>query len=216
MKDRAGSPPRKSQGTFIEEARRKQVLDIALDIIADQGYRQTTIDMIAQQAGVSKGVIYYHFGGKTELTAAIWTALMDELWTYRKSRVDQQVSASDKLRAYIEACFEFLFSYRKRHLAAIFEAGVDLTAKEGRNPWSSALNARAFGFITQILKEGQARGEFGHFSPEKLAPVIQSAIDGLVVTAYSDPAGVDWPEGQQTIIEVIFSYLRRPGGRNEG
>jgi len=51
----------RTKTTFIEEARRKQILDIALEKIATQGFQNTTIQEIANQAGISKGVIYYHF-----------------------------------------------------------------------------------------------------------------------------------------------------------
>ena len=46
---------------------RETVLDAALAVFSRQGYAATTLDHIAQEAGVTRGAIYWHFGGKAEL-----------------------------------------------------------------------------------------------------------------------------------------------------
>lgn len=196
--------------TFVEKARRNQIIDIAVELIQKHGYRNTTIDRISQKAGVTKSVIYYHFGGKTELTEAILKTLVDDLFLHRKEQVDKQISYSDKLRAYIEADLVFFFDLdRKEKFLALFNAGFDLADKQGRNPWAPALNSRCFAFITEILRGGQAAGEFefDSFSPEKFAPVIQGMLDGVFIQAYSDPEGVDWIECKKVIVDLIFSYV---------
>ena len=53
---------------------RETVLDAALAVFSRQGYTATTLDHIAQEAGVTRGAIYWHFGGKAEL----YNALVEE------------------------------------------------------------------------------------------------------------------------------------------
>ena len=53
---------------------RETVLDAALAVFSRQGYAATTLDHIAQEAGVTRGAIYWHFGGKAEL----YNALVEE------------------------------------------------------------------------------------------------------------------------------------------
>jgi len=53
---------------------RETVLDAALAVFSRQGYTATTLDHIAQEAGVTRGAIYWHFGGKAEL----YNALLEE------------------------------------------------------------------------------------------------------------------------------------------
>jgi len=53
---------------------RETVLDAALAVFSRQGYAATTLDHIAQEAGVTRGAIYWHFGGKAEL----YNALLEE------------------------------------------------------------------------------------------------------------------------------------------
>ncbi|WP_206059442.1 TetR family transcriptional regulator, partial [Nonomuraea zeae] len=57
--------------TFIEEARRAQIISCAIEVLADQGYPHTTLAKIAKQAKISTGVISYHFGGKKQLIQAV-------------------------------------------------------------------------------------------------------------------------------------------------
>ena len=61
--------------------RRRQLIDIARSLFADRGYEGTSIEEVAQRAGVSKPVVYEHFGGKEGLYAVVvdreMSALLD-------------------------------------------------------------------------------------------------------------------------------------------
>ena len=61
MTERA-SPRRRSA-----EERRRQILDAALSLFARHGYGGTTTKAIAQEAGITEGLIFHYFGGKAEL-----------------------------------------------------------------------------------------------------------------------------------------------------
>jgi len=53
------------------EGTRRALLDAALRVFGRDGYAATRLDDIAREAGVTRGAIAHHFGGKAE----IWTAL---------------------------------------------------------------------------------------------------------------------------------------------
>jgi AcrR family transcriptional regulator len=180
---------RRKRRSFIEEARRRQILQIAMDEIDRNGYRNTSVDAIAARAGISKGAVYYHFAGKRELAEELAAAIVDELFEYRKRRVEAQSCARDKLRAYVDAYFDFVCR-NVRKFAAIVEAGIDTSSQDRGNPWGAVANERAFRYIEEILTEGQRGGEFRTFDAAALAPVIQGALDGLVVSWFSYPDGV--------------------------
>jgi AcrR family transcriptional regulator len=57
--------------SFIERTRRAQIVKRAIDAIATLGYAQASLAQIARCAGISKGVISYHFAGKEELIQQI-------------------------------------------------------------------------------------------------------------------------------------------------
>ncbi|WP_328474149.1 TetR/AcrR family transcriptional regulator [Streptomyces sp. NBC_00448] len=51
--------------------RREQLLDVGRVLFAERGYEGTSVEEIAHQAGVSKPVVYEHFGGKEGLYAVV-------------------------------------------------------------------------------------------------------------------------------------------------
>lgn len=53
------------------EERRQQLLDAALRVVADQGHHQVTMDTVAEQAGVTKPVVYSVFSSRSALLGAL-------------------------------------------------------------------------------------------------------------------------------------------------
>src|SRR5258708_2762533 len=72
-------PPRQPSERQTEPDERQQreerILDAATRLLMRWGYRKTTIDDVAREAGVGKGTIYLHWKDKNQLfSAAIWRA----------------------------------------------------------------------------------------------------------------------------------------------
>ncbi|HRE00314.1 MAG TPA: TetR/AcrR family transcriptional regulator [Ilumatobacteraceae bacterium] len=62
-------------------ARREQLLDVALNVFARQGYHGASMNDIAEAAGVTKPVVYQHFDSKRELYLALLEAVGERLIT---------------------------------------------------------------------------------------------------------------------------------------
>src|SRR3954453_11137169 len=67
---------------------RDALLEAAVEVFAERGYRDASVDQIAARAGYSKGAIYFHFSGKEDL----FFALLEE-------RVDAPLYAAQELLA---------------------------------------------------------------------------------------------------------------------
>ena len=76
-----------SDRTFIETARRAQIVDAAIDTIAEVGYARASLGRIAERAGISRGLISYHFAGKEELIREIVRAVIDQSRAYMLPRI---------------------------------------------------------------------------------------------------------------------------------
>lgn len=70
--------------------KRTRLIDAAIDLLLEQGYAATTIQQVAEKAGVSKGAVYLYFKSKNELMLAI----MDHLDVKTKDEV-AAIRASD-------------------------------------------------------------------------------------------------------------------------
>jgi AcrR family transcriptional regulator len=62
---------RSSRGRMTAAERREQLVDISRRIFAERGFDGTSIEEIAARAGVSKPVVYEHFGGKEGIYAVV-------------------------------------------------------------------------------------------------------------------------------------------------
>ncbi len=61
----------KSRSRMTGRERREQLIGIGRGLFAEKGFEATTVEEIASQAGVSKPVVYEHFGGKEGLYAVV-------------------------------------------------------------------------------------------------------------------------------------------------
>jgi AcrR family transcriptional regulator len=79
--DHGAKPDRRMRMTGKQ--RREQLLDIGRSLFAEKGFDATSVEEIAQRAGVSKPVVYEHFGGKEGLYAVVvdreMSALLDTI-----------------------------------------------------------------------------------------------------------------------------------------
>src|SRR5579863_1756192 len=69
----SGQAPERGSGFDERKLREERLLDVATTLLVRWGYRKTTIDDVAREAGVGKGTIYLHWKDKNKLfRAAIW------------------------------------------------------------------------------------------------------------------------------------------------
>jgi AcrR family transcriptional regulator len=65
------SPRTEKQFEFIREERKGQIMEVALEVIAQEGFSNVTIAKIASKAKMSKGLMYNYFSSKEELISEI-------------------------------------------------------------------------------------------------------------------------------------------------
>ena len=95
--------------SFIEEARRAQIVESAIETIAEVGYVRASLARIAAAAGISKGVISYHFADKDELIQQVVAEVLKAFDSYMRPRITAECgSAAQMLRAYISSNVAFM------------------------------------------------------------------------------------------------------------
>jgi TetR/AcrR family transcriptional regulator, fatty acid metabolism regulator protein len=76
-----------SERTFIETARRAQIVAAAIDTIAEAGYAHMSFARIAGRAGISRGLISYHFAGKDDLIKQVVHDVVEQGVAYMRPRI---------------------------------------------------------------------------------------------------------------------------------
>ena len=72
-------PQERRRSRMTSAARREQLLQVGRSSFAERGFEATSVEEIAAKAGVSKPVVYEHFGGKEGLYAVIVDREMQKL-----------------------------------------------------------------------------------------------------------------------------------------
>jgi TetR/AcrR family fatty acid metabolism transcriptional regulator len=163
--------------SFAETARRAQIVDCAIDAIAELGYAKASVDQIAKRAAVSKGVITYHFPSKDEIVHAIIAKVFAMGRAYMEPRIMAETSALGRLRAYIESNLAFVDSQRKP-LIAMVEIAVGARNADGSLVIGPQSLAQRVAMLEELLRAGQKAGEFRRFNARVMALTIIQAIDG--------------------------------------
>ncbi len=92
--------------------RREQLVGVARTVFAERGFEAATVEEIADRAGVSKPVIYQHFGGKEGMYAVVVDREVTSLTTRITGALDvvhpklAAQGAADAFLGYIEECEE--------------------------------------------------------------------------------------------------------------
>ena len=73
-------PTKKKPQVTAAAARRRELLETAAEVFAEQGYNATTVRKIADHAGMLAGSLYYHFDSKESMLEEILRTFLDELW----------------------------------------------------------------------------------------------------------------------------------------
>jgi len=171
--------------SFIENARRAQIIECAIDAIAELGYAKASLAEIAKRAGVSKGVISYHFAGKRELIQQVVATVRATAVAEMLPRVLAEQSASRMLRAYIDSNLEFLAAHHNQILTLM---SIAVSASSDDEPVDLAPSFElAVAELENLLRYGQERGEFREFSTRVMAVALRNAIDGLAPMLSADP-----------------------------
>ena len=188
--------------SLIEELRRKQIVDTAIRTIATRGFANTTLNNIAEEAGVSTGVITYHFRNKDDLIEQSIKKLFEAPNEYVIGRVEEKESHRDKLRTYIAATIRFNMENRDHCVALLFSFS-SITSQEHRQEVIAKHHTKIRRFLEKILRDGQAAGEFSRFDAAVLAQIIFGAIEGLLTQWVLEPHTMDLARASKQLIDMV-------------
>ncbi|MFJ6795748.1 TetR/AcrR family transcriptional regulator [Streptomyces sp. NPDC091268] len=183
------------------QATRQKLYEAAVTLIAEQGFSATTVEEIAERAGVAKGTVYYNFASKNDLFeellrhgVGLLTASLRTAEQETEARGGSRVEALD---AMIRAGLVFIDRY-----PAFTQLYVAELWRTNRT-WQSTLmvvRQEAVAVVETVLREGVERGEL---SQEIDVPLTAAALVGMVLVA-----ALDWQSFQsERSLDDVHSAL---------
>ncbi|MBS2031373.1 MAG: TetR/AcrR family transcriptional regulator [Deltaproteobacteria bacterium] len=149
--------------------RRVQLLEIGRKVFAQRGYEATSLDEVAAKAGISKPIIYEHFGAKEGLYAAIVDHELEAL----VRRVSQAVSHGSPRARFEAAVLAFLVYVRDEPEGfAVLTRDSPTASRSGLTRVIDDLAPR----VGDIFQSEFQRAGY----PAKVAPIYAHALVGMV------------------------------------
>jgi AcrR family transcriptional regulator len=187
------------------EARRRQIVEATIAVIAEEGFRQASFARIAERAGLSSTrLISYHFTNKEELVWALVTTVVQAIGEDVGRRVRAETTSAGQLRAYIRGVVD----HTARHRGAM--QALLRVVLAGALPADTGVDLTAPAALEGILRTGQAAGEFRDFDPAVVALAVQRAVEALPFLLEADP-DLDCDAFADELVTLFDLGTRRAG-----
>ncbi len=185
----------------VTSFKREKILKVATDLFFENGYQGTTLDMVADELGVTKPFIYYHFDSKAHILEELCRPFMYQV----NAALDEALGTEGKMvarlhSAIIAVCCSTLENQRKTAIYFREEKYLSPEAKVNINKMRKAFDIK----LTRLLEEGARQGEYDAPDPKFLGLAISGIINWAFV--WYNPDG---PLSKPQIAEKIADLSMR-------
>jgi AcrR family transcriptional regulator len=190
---------------------RERLLRAAADVFDRKGYAAASVREIVEQAGITKPVLYYHFGSKE----GILLAILEEGARQFEQAVARALACPGDVRQRVAALCEEVYSLFRDNVPAVRVAhALFFGPREGLPAFDFTKFERVLRpAIRQLVEQGMATGELREAHPEDVSMAINGVIAGCTdqeLNPHGTPVGID---GIHRVLDLIFDGLS--AARNE-
>jgi AcrR family transcriptional regulator len=202
---------RSPSGGYDPDQTRKSIVDNALALFGDKGYAVTSVQEIADAAGVTKGAFYHHFDSKEDLLRLIHDEFIDYQLALLKMALDEDESSADRLRELLRSLLVSTARYQanvtvfyleRRHLSGpgfkamkrkrdefdrLFLEVIERGIREGVFRSDLDPHIVAFGILGMCAYVREWFRPQGQYSAEQIADIFaQMTLDGVLLDRARD------------------------------
>lgn len=188
------SPRTAEQFEEIREEKKHLIMQVALELFANEGFHTTSISQIAKKAGISKGLMYNYFESKKDLLKAIIFHGIDSLTQFFDSNHDGVLTREELLQFIsqaIKTIKEHIVYYRL-YFSLLVQAPVLKLYED--ELWA------LFEPMMKMLYDYFERE--GYEDPQAEVFFFQSLLDGVGMTYVSDPNNYPIDGVEKKIISI--------------
>ena len=194
----------------IAEIRRREIVDAAVTVIAREGWAAASIDEITREAGVSRGLVSYHFRDKAELLSGVLERCRQTFRDAVAEAAEQSDDPAEALRLATRKAIALtvedpvvyrIFLYFFANAVAEPELGRQIRDLYG-------------GFrrtVAAAIRAGQQRGIYRRdVDAEAAAARHIGAITGLALQHLLDPGSFPFDDAARQAEEMLIGYIAAP------
>ncbi|MBA3782192.1 TetR/AcrR family transcriptional regulator [Nocardioides sp. InS609-2] len=174
------------------DARRAQLLDLGVGLLATRSLDELSIDLLAETAGISRGLLYHYFGGKQEFREAVVRRAVDDL--IARTAPPEGGDPMERLLASMTAYVDYVETNHAGYVSIVKGAA-------GGAGGLSALYEEARSALTDRIFSEDAQGELVPDTPAARLMVRgwSALAEEVVLTWVAEPGGVTREELLQAL-----------------
>jgi AcrR family transcriptional regulator len=191
--------------SYEDPGKRQAILDEAVRVFGESGFRRADVQLVADRAGVGKGTVYRYFRSKEDLFWATTLELLTRLDQCVFLATDRVEGACAKLRAAAMAHALF-FEANPQHLELLIQ---DRAEFPGSRPESHReLHEQMLARMDLILREGIERGELRPLDTRQTTLAMGCLLFGTAMLA-GHVESVDLRRMTEYAIDIFLRGVRR-------
>jgi len=192
---------------------RSELIEVARQLFASQGYDNTTMNEIAAKSGKGRRTLYTYFKSKADVFMAVVDTETSRIIDRIEEILPLQMPADDKLKRYILCRLEQVKDTVVRNGSLKAEFFRDVIKLEHAR---RRLDVRELSILRSILQQGIDEGTFDIDNASVVAVTIHYALRGLDlpnIRGQFTALGVPTNRLRQSIFNMIFYGIVRTGPR---
>jgi len=191
---------------------RQRLFHAACELFTEKGYASTSVREIVDRAGVTKPMLYYHFGSKEGVYLALVNESYQELGDMMRESLGFQGTVRQRLLRMTENVFD-LFHANQREVRFIHSMYY---GPSGGAPEADleAFHMLLHGGVADLVAEGIAGGEFWPGDPQEITLALTGALHMAMEAELNHPEMRLGREGLVRVINIVLNGIaaQRQGG----
>lgn len=194
-----------SRTRLAPEQRRAQLLDLGVRLLATRSLEELSIDVLAEEAGISRGLLYHYFGGKQGFHEAVVQHAADDL--YRQTAPPPGGEPLVRLRASMTAYVDYVVANHAGYRSLVRGAS-------GGNETVRAIYESTFGALADRVFAEEGIGEAIADTPASRLVVRawQRMVEELVLAWCDDPAALTRDQLLQVVTDSLPALVATLAG----
>lgn len=198
------------------EFRKQQLIDSTIDSIAKRGFSETTLADVADGAGLSRGIVNFHFQSKEQLLVETLQMLADEYReVWQKAVAKAGEGTVKRLLAMIASDFEPAVCNRKK-IAVWYAFWGEAKSRPTYMKLCADRDTVYSDFMLEVCRRMIEEGGYENLDAAMVAQGIAALTDGLWLDYLIDPKGFDRDRARATaflFVSAIFPRHVTPDGK---
>jgi AcrR family transcriptional regulator len=140
--------------------RRDEIVALAGELFATNGFESTTVREIADAAGILSGSLYHHFESKEAIVDHLLHEFLEEVFQAYDAAVKVAPNATEALRALVRIAFRAVHEHRVA--VAVMHQEFHYLLRYPRFRYLRTLSDDAEALWVRVIRDGIRSGEFRH------------------------------------------------------